>query len=283
MQTISAGLQAIYAGETVAVCKCLKITWQSGVVFGFTSLDSDLTIAGTTYQTARGISHQDVTTSNSMDVDTTEVRGMLIADCITDDDLRAGLWDFAEFELFEVNYLDLTQGTRRLRMGNVGEVKTDRGGFVAELLGLMQAYQTILVELSSPGCRAQLGDIRCKVDLYLFTFVGAVTGVIDALTVADTSRSEADNYFAYGVIEFTSGLNLGIAREVKSFANAGGVVGLQVPFPYEVEVGDAYFIIAGCDKKRTTCIVKFDNIVNMRAEPHLAGRDALMQVGRHNP
>jgi len=47
-------------------------------------------------------------------------------------------------------------------------------------------------------------------------------------------------------------------------------------FPYDPKVGDKYEIQAGCDKQRSSCIAKHNNIFNMRAEPDIPGLDAML-------
>ncbi len=86
-------------------------------------------------------------------------------------------------------------------------------------------------------------------------------------------------YFDGGLITFTSGLNTGLSMEVKNYVP--GVIVMQLPMPYTVAPGDAYTMHAGCDKSLATCRDRFNNVVNMRAEPYLPGVDKLVQVGRH--
>ncbi len=95
-----------------------------------------------------------------------------------------------------------------------------------------------------------------------------------------TPLGGSTGYFDYGLITFTSGLNSGLSMEVKSYVP--GQITLQLPFPYAVVPGDAYTMHAGCDKSLATCRDRFNNIVNMRAEPYLPGIDRLVQVGRHS-
>ncbi len=280
MNSIDPDLQDHYEGDAVTTARCLRLERLDGTILGFTSLDRDISFGGLTYAATRGFIGSNVVGGHNLDVDNSEASGMLNSDNITAADLYAGLWDYCGFRLFEVNYRDLTQLSRKIRTGTLGQCNTDRAGFTAELVGLLQRYQTVLVDLSSVTCRASLGDSRCGVTLGTYTVAGAITSVTGQFQMADTGRSEANNYFSGGVITFTSGANNGIAREVKSFANTGGVIVLQVPFPYTVTAADAYTMHAGCDKTKATCIAKFNNIANMRAEPDLQGRDRLVQVGR---
>jgi hypothetical protein len=86
------------------------------------------------------------------------------------------------------------------------------------------------------------------------------------------------------VLTFITGLNAGLGREVATYVP--GQFLLAVPFPYAVVIGDTYTVLIGCDKSMATCGTKtggygkFDNILNMRAEPYLPGLDMIMQVGK---
>jgi len=285
MRTISVALKAHLAGETTTVCTCWKVTREDATVFAFTDHDRDLVIDGVTYLAASGYTASNVVTHAALDVDNLTLEGLLTDDSITEDDLRAGLWDRAAIEIFLVNWADLTQGALIQRTGHLGEVTCNRGSFSAELRGLTQAYSRVIGELTSPGCRADLGDARCGVDLGPFTVTGTITAVdADLVTLSDSSRTEpgpdssSSGYFDFGLLTMTSGDNDGFSMEIKSYDV--GVFVLQLPLPYVVAVGDTYTASAGCDKALATCRDKFDNVVNFRGEPWSAGVDAVVQVGR---
>jgi hypothetical protein len=99
---------------------------------------------------------------------------------------------------------------------------------------------------------------------------GTVTAYSSRSVFTDSSRAEADDYWKYGVVTFTSGSNEGFSREVKSFAS--GVFTLFMPLPYDIAVDDAYTVYPGCDKYFTTCQA-YDNQLNFQGFPHLPGRD----------
>lgn len=174
---------------------CWKVTRRDAVVKAFTDHDSDLVIDGITYLASSGYVASNVESTDALNVDNLEVQGMLSSPSITEDELRAGIWDFAAVEIFLVNWADLTMGKLIQRVGTLGEVSTNRGYFVAELRGLAQAFTRMIGELTSPGCRASLGDTRCGVVLAggspSYTVTGAVTDVLaDNMTVFDSSRLE---------------------------------------------------------------------------------------------
>lgn len=87
----------------------------------------------------------------------------------------------------------------------------------------------------------------------------------------------ASEYFQGGLVTWLTGLNAGLQHEVKLYRP--GYVCLFQPAPYAIVNGDTYTISAGCDKVHSTCKTRFNNVINMRAEPHDPGMDALMQFG----
>jgi len=276
MLTLSPAYTTHLAGEVTELATCWLITRRDAVVRGFTDYPSDLTVNGVLYQAALGYSATDVTTSGDLAVDNLNLQGFIDSPSITEPDLMAGLWDYAAVEIFEVIASNLSAGVRRLRRGRLGEVKLGRTVFEAELRGLSQAFTQQLCELTSPTCRARLGDVRCQVNLTPLTVTGTVTGVTGPRVWTDSSRAEAAGYFTYGVVTWTSGANAGYAMEVKTHA-AGGVMTLQLPMPFAVAVGDTYSMTPGCDKLLSTCIGKFGNVLNFRGEPHLPGQDKVLR------
>lgn len=93
------------------------------------------------------------------------------------------------------------------------------------------------------------------------------------------------SFFTYGLVTFTSGKNIGIAREVRTFSvttvdgvtfTGPGAFEVFEAFPFDIEVGDAYEAKAGCDKSIPLCRDKFSNIRNRRAEDNIPGVDKVM-------
>jgi uncharacterized phage protein (TIGR02218 family) len=95
--------------------------------------------------------------------------------------------------------------------------------------------------------------------------------------ITDSSRAEADDYFAYGNLTMTSGDNDGISREVRSFSTGEFI--LFQPFPYDVEVGETYSVYAGCNKQLATCRDKFSNVINFQGFPDKPQRDEASKFG----
>ena len=263
---------------TLATCILLTRPVDDGE-YGFTTHDRRLTIGGVIYEPAASFNPMDIASANNMDTDNTEVTAMLNSNTLTEDDLRAGKWDYSEFRIFQVNWDDLTMGDKKDRRGNLGKVTVNRQTFVAELLGLMEAYGTSIGEFTTPHCRANLGDQRCKVDMTPFTFTGTVDSAgLDLYSFTSAVLTQDDNYFAEGYVRFDSGLLEGLRYDIKSSFDTGLCI-TKTPLSYDA-TGCDFTIYRGCDKKARTCTDVFSNKVNFRGEDKLRGNDVLVQIGR---
>lgn len=283
-KAISTNLKAEMTGALSRLATCMKLTRTDGNVYGFTTHDVPLVIDGVRYEPAASFNPSDIASANNLDTDNLTVDGVLDSDTLTEDELRAGYWDYAHFRIFQVNWSDLTMGDKKDRAGRLGNVSVHRQTFVAELLGLMEAYAISIGELSSPMCRASLGDRRCKVDVTAIgspPASGVVTGTIysadtDFFTLHDIARAEPDGYFDEGVI--TLHYDTGdLSYEVKAYVVGTWIT--KTPWAYDA-TGIAYTMTRGCDRRFTTCRDTFNNVVNFRGEPWLRGNDKLIQVGR---
>ncbi|MCB2081362.1 MAG: DUF2163 domain-containing protein [Hyphomicrobiales bacterium] len=276
MKSISTALNTHLEGEVTTLATCWKITRRDSTVLGFTDHDQNITFESQLYVASGGFTPSAIAGSTDLAVDNLDVEGVLEDSSITAEDLLAGVYDFAEIEIFMVNYTDLTQGRLWLRRGWLGEVRVDRQRFVAEVRGLTQALSRTIGELFSPSCRAKLGDGRCKVNLASHTVTGTLTSVTDNRSFADSSRTEAAGTYDYGKITFTGGANSGLSMEVKTYSPSNIV--LVLPMPYTVTAGDTYSLYAGCDKTLETCVSRFSNAVNFRGEPHVPGIDRMLET-----
>lgn len=164
MKQVSNALAAHLAGPVTTLATCWSITRRDGLNFAFTDHDQDILFEGATYRARFGYARTALTSDSSLSVDNLDVDGIFDSEAITEADMRAGLFDFAEVRIFLVNRADTSMGALRLRRGWLGEVTlTEQGTFRTELRGLTQALQQEIGELYSAECRADLGDARCRV------------------------------------------------------------------------------------------------------------------------
>jgi len=274
MRSASSNMTSHLAGEVTSLAVCWKLTLTDNSVLGFTDHTSDLTISSQLYKAATGFSPTSIETKDKFSVDNLDVAGILDAAAITEADIMAGKYDFAEIEIFMVNVTDLSQGIITHRRGWLGEVTLKNGQFIVEVRGLAQKLSQNIVELYSPTCRAIFGDNRCKTNPASYTVGGVVNTITSRQVFISNSMTQAAGYFSGGEIQFLTGANAGRRMEIKEFANKQFT--LVLPMPNNIAVGDSFNAIAGCDKTIGTCAGKFANAVNFRGEPFVPGMDKML-------
>jgi uncharacterized phage protein (TIGR02218 family) len=148
------------------IALCVKITRTDGTVFAFTTHDKNLTFSSTLYCpgfSMEDMDHQQTRDGTALNTDAF----ILIASSITETDLRAGRFDGATVNVFEV--LDTNLGnaspTTNLLSGFIGEVETQGAKWRAELRGHADAIQQPITKLTSINCRTDLGSSQCTVNL----------------------------------------------------------------------------------------------------------------------
>ncbi len=163
MKATSAALRA-HLDETVTTLATLwRIARQDGQVFYFTDHDRDIVFGGFTYQAGSGYTRTAIDNDASLSVDNLDVEGIFNGEQVSEIDMRAGLFDYAEVHVLLVNWNDLTMGSMALRRGRMGEmVLTDQGTFRSELRGMSQQLSQNILQTYQPECRADLGDTKCK-------------------------------------------------------------------------------------------------------------------------
>jgi uncharacterized phage protein (TIGR02218 family) len=275
MKTISNGLAQHLGGEVMTLATCWRITRRDGVEQGFTDHVRDLEVDGVGYRAASGYTRTAIRSTGDLAVDNLDVESVFSDEGISEEDLRAGRYDFAEVRMFVVNYEDLGQGILKLRRGWLGEVTIRDGVYVAELRGMTQKLQMTVGEVYTPDCAADLGDARCSVDLSSFEESGIVSAVGSATTF-ETALAQATGWYDGGELTWTGGANAGQTVAARSWDAATGTLTLFLPALYPIEAGDVFMIRPGCDKAFATCKAKFDNAVNFRGFPHVPGNDQVL-------
>lgn len=179
MKTVPGALATHLAGELTSVTSLWLIVRRDGMQLAFTEHDQPLTVGGITYQPGASYEATAIRTGSAMKLDTLEARGIFDSDAISDADLQAHLYDQAVVTVSLVNWQAPGAGAVILHRGTIGTVKRGQNGYQAELRGITRGLQNVIGETYQPGCRADLGDARCKVDLSTLQQTGAVIASTD--------------------------------------------------------------------------------------------------------
>lgn len=125
---------------------------------GFTTHTADLTFNGVLYRSSNGADGSAISTNADLSLSSRDVTVLIDSTAITVEDLERGVYSGAEYETFEVNYQDLTQGRVLLEVGRLGDITVRDQVFIAEGLSLVNLLHQSTGPTVSPVCRAQLGN-----------------------------------------------------------------------------------------------------------------------------
>jgi uncharacterized phage protein (TIGR02218 family) len=264
---------SIFDPDLTTLAFCWRVERRDGVCIGFTTHDRDIEIGHLSYRAAPGMLPSAISVSDGFEADTLDVCGALTSEAITAQDLELGRWDGAAVSIFVVDWEQPEAGQVQLASGALGDVSAHSNGFTAELRGRTAMLDRPVVEQTSPECRAELGDKRCRVDMAARVLVTRVVAVPDEVSVEVGAASPEPNAYSYGRLRWISGGNSGIESELVS--SEGRVLRLREPPPFDPAVGDLVEISEGCDKRFDTCRMRFANTANFRGEPYLPGMDLL--------
>lgn len=240
MITLPVALQSHLNSGASTVCVLLKISpvRPGYATFGVTDLDRNVYLDGVTYYAAIGADLSAWQTKNNMDVDNAETTGLIprFDLPLSQEDFRAGVYDYARFEARLVNYEDLTMGSALLRTGELGKIHLKNNQvWVAELLGLTHRLQRNFVRSATRTCSATFGSqpvgtegaetterYPCGKDTTSLWIGGEVTGLgEDTQYAIDTDLSQPDGYFKPGAIRWLTGKMAGRTYEVEDYVGGG--------------------------------------------------------------
>lgn len=281
MKSIPVALQSHLDGDATTLCLLTRIACKDGTVIGFADLDVDIAYDdgdGTvTYEAENGgLAPQRLQASSDLTVDNTELQGWVSSSGITEAQIRAGLFDYAQVRIYRVNYMDTSQGHEIVATGTAGETVFSANGWKTEFRSLVQQLRQPISKLYSLTCRAKFGDAQCGKS---FTWVsGTVTSVgVETDRLFDSGVSGADDLYNLGVVEWLTGDNAGGQMEVDDFGSGEFVLSLAMP--YAIQVGDTFRVRKDCNKEwddaSNGCLFHWagDRALHFRGEPHIPVAD----------
>lgn len=289
MKNLSSGTLADLASDTQTFNTCWLITRTDGTVYSWTDCDQPLTVSSVTYSPLDAYSPSANDGKADFSVDNMEVLGFLTSLAINENDVAEGKWDYATVSIFMVNRNNIANGVYHMRDGWLGQVAIKSPGiFTAEIRGLSQAIQNTLGDLVTPTCRWTLGDVdaygnavlnsHCTINLSAYAVLGVpVTLVSSNQEFTASSLTQAAQWFSFGSLKWVTGNNAGVAMDIQGFG-LGGVVLLQLPMINNIQLGDTFNIVPGCQKRYAEdCVAKFNNGVNHGGFKDLPGLDKIIR------
>lgn len=276
MKTLASALNTHVAQGRTTLAYGIAITRPDGQVYRYTSHHATQTISGASY-TGGMLDVSTIVTMAGLAVPNLELTTLDDGTVFTTADIRSRRWTNSTFTIFRYNYVTPADGVDNLLAGHFGEITQNDASVVVELRGLVQRMQQSIASLSTPTCRARLGDARCGVALGPFTVTGTLTSVTSNQVFRDSARSEAADTFTEGQITFSSGANDDLAAKVVGYA-ANGTFTLALPMSNTVAIGDTYTAVYGCRKRLVEdCKTVFNNVLRFVGEPHRQGLNSITQ------
>lgn len=276
MRAIPKSLQAKLDGGVTTLCWCWRVERSDGAVAGFTDHDEDLSFDGVTYRARGGFQPGEIRSELGFSVDAASVAGALDGEALSEADLARGAYDGARVTCLRVDW-SAPEDRATVWTCEIGETRRGEAFFEAELRGLSHRLTQTTGRVYSRRCDAELGDARCGKELGggAFTGAGSVTEAIGARAFRVSGlETFARGWFARGRLKWTGGANAGAAFDVE--AHRAGLIELETAPPFPVAPGDTFSVVAGCDKRLSTCREKFVNAANFRGFPFMPGNDALL-------
>lgn len=286
MRRIPPALLAHLQGSVTTTCRLLKITLSDGRQFGLATLDRDVAYSGVTYSALNGFDQSIIASDTGLSVDNAEATALVSAtvDGITAETAKRGELDGATWELYLVNWADLSMGHAIIDAGDIGEVRVvDDAVYIPELLSFAMRLKQAIGHVWSRRCRADfgspaMGQTGCGVDVDAMWMTGTVTGVDadDPFRVfADSGLTGLDPEPAPGRIRWVTGKNTSTRLSlIEAYGEASGTFAMFEPVLFPIEVGDTFMVREDCNKSPSDCI-RYGNFLNFKGEPFIPVGDGL--------
>jgi len=303
MRAVSSALQAHLDSGSTTVTLLLRIdpVTEGYAPFGAALLDREVVYddgdGPIAYSPLIGMVPANIVSSASMEVGNTELQHLLPeADLpISEADIAAGVYDFAWYSLYLVNYEDLSMGHIVMPAGHgqLGQMRMESGlSFWSELTELTKLLKQSIVEKDSLTCRAIFGSqpkgsgapveqrFPCGKDttgMWVEKTVTAV-GAESNRTFTASALGAAAGTYVPGMVRWLTGANTGRSIEVEE-QEADGTIDLTFETMFPIEVGDTFEIRPDCTKQvngPNGCKFHFATewVLHFRGEPLIPVADA---------
>jgi uncharacterized phage protein (TIGR02218 family) len=247
-------------GSEITRCFLAELQNPTGQMVRLTNHDVDKVIGAETYIKTPGFTLSRYTVKNGGEAATIDFSIPLSDDGpILVDDVRRGAWRGATIIVW---IADTASPANRniLAEGFVGRVDfTDRLQGRMELVTLADALKDVVLFTIQPSCPFKFAGRECGAVEATWTRTGTVVTVDSRRRFTATIASPGDLNFSHGKVTWTSGDNAGATGWVRQWISGTGRIDMVTDFPFDIEVGDDFQILAGCRKNRADC-ASYDNI-----------------------
>jgi uncharacterized phage protein (TIGR02218 family) len=256
MRSWNATLLTMLGGSEISRCFLAELTSTTGQTVRVTSHDVDRVIGAETYLKTPGFNLTRYTVKNGGEAATIDFEMPLSDDGpILIEDVRRGAWRGATIVLW-IAHTATPADRNVLAQGFVG--RTDYGDRLQgsmELVTLADALKDIVLFTIQPACPWKFASRQCGAVEATWTRAGAVSSVTSRRKFTATITSPGTLSFTHGKVNWTSGDNAGAEGWVRQWTSGSGLFEMVTDFPFDIQAGDAFDVLAGCQKNRTDCAV----------------------------
>lgn len=236
---------------------CMKIVPVMGSTIYLTDYVKDLTMSGHTYLSTSGYQFTGNSATDSFSPASIDLEGISGAAGISRAAITSGIFDGARVYCFATTWNSPVEDQEPVTAGIFGKAVLLDDRYQISGVSLIDVLNTTVGQTYGSQCPKIFGGTEyagCGVSLAANTVTGTLTSVSNASLFADSARTEADDVFGAGTIQFTSGPNAGLSPiEVKWYAQTGGAIQVFESFYYLPLVGDSYTMVRGCRKRLSDC------------------------------
>jgi len=236
--------------------------WKGSVHYRYTSGDVAVVYNGETYTPAT-IQRKSAVYDEKLEVNTLTVQFSKVTDpalefiAVTPTDL---IW----ISVHKLHRDMLVEETTNIFIGQIKSMSFQGSDVQVKCVGFEHFLNQVVPRYRyGPGCQHTLFDGRCRLSAGNYAATIQLDSVSDdGMTLTSTGFGDyADNYFTLGYFVFGN-----YSRMITSHIE--NVIGLRY-FIVSLEAGSEIVAYAGCDKTRSTCINKFDNLDNNFSFPDI--------------
>jgi len=212
--------------------QCLRIVPVTGSPIYLTDHPRDLVMSGHTYLSTAGYQFTGQSATAGFSPASVDIEGIAGASGLSRAAVGSGLFDGARCYVFATSWAAPVEDQEPVVAGIFGKATLLDHRFQIGGVSLIDALnqsvgQTYGAQCPKLFCGTEYAG--CGVSLAANTVTGTLTSVTSASVFTSAARTEADDTFGAGTIQFTSEPNAGLkGLEIKSFA--GGVITTFEPF-----------------------------------------------------
>ncbi|BCH33118.1 hypothetical protein MesoLjLc_50480 [Mesorhizobium sp. L-8-10] len=257
----SATLISMLSGEEITRCFLAELNNGITPVVRMTSFDADLPIGAETFSKSAGFNVSRYVVRTGGEAAALDIELPFSDDGpIYADHVRRGAWRGATAIIWIADFSTSPPGREIIAQGFVGLTEfTDRLQGRIEIATLADAMKDIILPTIQTKCHFQFAGPRCGVNAATYTRTGEVTAVTNRRNFTATVTSPGSLNFTKGKVTFTSGANAGAKAWVRSWSSGTGVFEMVTDFPFDIQVGDDFSVLSGCEQDRAACVL-YDNV-----------------------